>query len=213
MEHKLFSTAGATAPSRAASAFSSLPAEGATSAAGTRPARQDGLKDKVMDPSLPRTKEEMMSEVRYGVVFADMNESANAWLRGVSVFLTALCALLTTGGFAALALKAAPDYFLWWSLGLGAVAAVALAANKAFKFAEREEQFRAAKTAFQTLEGKGWCMEADSLDKELHQLRNKAPTGGRWLAELAYNRTCREIGHPEVRIPVPTLLRPLEHVV
>lgn len=152
----------------------------------------------------PRTPEVLMAEVRYGIVFGELNEVFNGRVHRFLSFLWIASAALTGGGgVVTLMNRVDPTVALPWTIGIGIVSALALAAQKAFKFNEREARFREAKRAFGVLEGKGWAMAVGTLQKEVAKLQANSPSGGWWLAPLAYNRACMELGHPEVQITVP----------
>jgi hypothetical protein len=160
-----------------------------------------------VNEAAPRTHEVLMAEVRYGIVFGEMNEVFNGRVHRFLSFLWISAAALTGGALLTLLGRLDPTIALPWTISLGIVAAVAGAAQKAFKFQDRETKFRETKAAFQEVEGRGWSMNQSALQKELAKLRAKAPSGGTWLAPLAYNRACRELGHPEVQMPVPKPLK------
>jgi hypothetical protein len=48
-------------------------------------------------------------------------------------------------------------------------------------------------------------MSASDLDQAIANIlaREKTPLGGQWLRDLAFNRTCEEIGHPESKVNRP----------
>ena len=156
----------------------------------------------------PGSQPVLMSEVRYGVVFGEMNEVFNARMNGLLVFIITLCGLLSVGGFTTNLTKVLPqDSVLWLSIGLAVLTAIAHASKVAFKFKEREAEFRIAKKAFQDLEGRGWSMNQGTLYKELAKLRGAAPAGGAWLASAAFNKACAELGYPERHRDMPKYVR------
>ena len=150
----------------------------------------------------------LMSEVRYGIVFGEMNEVFNRRVSGLLLFVVTLAGLLSAGGFISNLSKVLPsESVLWWSVGLGVLTALAQAARIAFKFKEREAEFRAAKRAFQELEGRGWTVNQNTLYQDLAKLRANAPSGGDWLASAAFNKACAELGHPERHRDMPRHVR------
>jgi hypothetical protein len=155
-----------------------------------------------------RTPAVLMAEVRYGIVFGEMNEIFNGRLHRTLKFLSLVCGGLSAAGFLTRSTPAVGIEFLtWWSLFLGASSIVAGSVMLAFRFDERERRFCEAKKGFQTLEGRGWGLAQGTLQRELAKLLSHAPAGGDWLAALAYNRACRELGHPEVQMDVPATNR------
>jgi hypothetical protein len=186
---------------------SATPAHASRASAGTAATRatQKGVVMEDMKSELgatPRTTEVLMAEVRYGIVFGEMNEVFNGRIHRFLSFLWMSAAALSAGSLVTLIGKLDQSAVLPWTITLGIVAALAGAAQKAFKFHEREAAFRTAKAAFQELEGRGWSMNQSALQKELAKLLKNAPAGGSWLAPLAYNRACRELGYPDVQMPV-----------
>ena len=155
----------------------------------------------------PGSQPILMAEVRYGIVFGEMNEVFNGRVNRILTFLWTIAAALSGGSLLALLGKVDQSMVLFWTLGLAVISALALSAQKAFKFHEREGKFHSAKKAFQDLEGKGWSMNQGTLNRELAKLRANAPSGGTWLASLAYNRACNELGHPDFQIDVPPKVR------
>jgi hypothetical protein len=156
----------------------------------------------------PRTQEVLMAEVRFGIVFGEMNEVFNGRINKTLLFFTCLAGLLTAGGGVLSILgKTDQSTVLVCTLVLSIVTALAESARRAFKFHERETAYRKAKNEFIDLEAKGWSMNQGTLQKELAKLLKNAPAGGSWLSTLAYNKACREIGHPEVQMEVPSLTR------
>ena len=207
----MLSTARAHAASASASA-----AKSADSSAGTgTQGRVEVIARSKMEATTTATPEAkpgsipvLMSEVRYGIVFGEMNEVFNRRVSGLLLFVVTLAGLLSAGGFISNLSKVLPsESVLWWSVGLGVLTALAQAARIAFKFREREADFRAAKRAFQELEGRGWSMNQNTLYKDLAKLRANAPSGGDWLASAAFNKACAELGHPERHRDMPRHVR------
>lgn len=158
----------------------------------------------------PGTVPVLMAEVRYGIVFAEMNEVFYSRIHKFLMFLTILCGILSATGFVTLGAKlTSSQTMLVMSFGLAVVSAFAEAARRAYKLDSRAKEFANAKKTFQTLEGKGWAMTQRDLQKELAKLRGSAPAGGGWLANIAYNRACEELGHPEYHIDVSAPIRVL----
>lgn len=151
--------------------------------------------------------EVLMAEVRYGIVYGEMNEVFNGHLHRMLSFLSILAGSLAGGALLTLLGKIDQSLVIPWTFGFGVVAALAFSAQKAFKFNERESKFRKAKAAFQALEGSGWSMTTKELQKKLAALRKDAPSEGIWLAPLAYNRACAELGHSDVHMPVSASAR------
>ena len=191
-------------------AYAASPPSGATTGAGKVSAKGEvNLEPAMMDPVVkfeapPRTLEVVMAEVRYGIVFGEMNEVFNSRVHRVLNFL-ALAAVALSGAALLGLLKEVlqPSTVTWWAVGCIAVAALAKAADVAFRFKERANEFRAAKSGFQVLEGTGWSSNLNTVQKELAKLRSNAPAGGSWIAPLAYNKACKELGHPDVQMPIP----------
>ena len=154
--------------------------------------------------NVPPTQDILMAEVRYGIVFGEMNEVFNSHLHRLLTFFSISSGLLTGTSVLPIIGKISSEVVLPWTLTFAVIAALAFAAQKAFKFSEKAEKFRKAKAAFQALEGTGWDMSRNDLQKEIAKLRKNAPSEGAWLAPLAYNRACVELGHSEVQIPVST---------
>lgn len=153
------------------------------------------------------TQEILMAEVRYAVVFGEMNELAYGRLHKLLVWVTTFGALLTGGGALALAARLTGDTAAAITLLLGIVTAAAEATRRAYRFDQREAAFREARKAFQDLEGRGWGLSVASLAREVAKLRARAPAGGSWLAAAAFNRACEELGHPERHRPEPRQVR------
>jgi hypothetical protein len=152
----------------------------------------------------PGSQAVLMSEVRYGIVFGEMNEVFNTRANSLLVFITSLATALAAGGFVSLLSKALDhETVLLWAIGAAIFGALSAAAKVAFKFKERAEQFRVAKKAFQDLEGRGWSMNQNTLTKELAKLRSNAPSGGGFLASAAFNKACAELGYPERHRDMP----------
>jgi hypothetical protein len=100
----------------------------------------------------PGSQAVLMSEVRYGIVFGEMNEVFNTRANSLLVFITSLATALAAGGFVSLLSKALDhETVLLWAIGAAIFGALSAAAKVAFKFKERAEQFRVAKKAFQDL--------------------------------------------------------------
>ena len=156
----------------------------------------------------PGSQPVLMSEVRYGIVFGEMNEVFNHRVNSLLFFMLTLCGLLSAGGFITNLKGVLPGEAVFvWSVVLGAVTAVTQAARLAFKFKERAAEFRAAKKAFQELEGRGWSMNQGTLTKEIARLRANAPSGGDWLASAAFNKACAELGYPDRKRRMPAHIR------
>jgi hypothetical protein len=156
----------------------------------------------------PGSKPVLMAEVRYAIVFAEMNELVCARVHKLLLFLVILSASLSATGFVTLLTKAFSETtVIWWALGLAAVAAVSSAARSAFKLDKRAVEYAAAKKKFQKLEGEGWTIGQVELQNKLAKLRADAPSGGSWLASAAYNKACEELGHPEFHMRVPAYVR------
>jgi hypothetical protein len=156
----------------------------------------------------PRTVEVLMSEVRYGIVFATMNEVFNGRMHRLMNWAVALGVGFTATGFIGhFADVGVRDFSQWWAFAWAAIGVVAGASNKVFNFAAKETAYRKAKQQFLDLEAKGWDMTAAALLRDLNKLIGDAPSGGRWLAEIAYNRTCEQLGRYEYKIPVPPFRR------
>jgi hypothetical protein len=159
----------------------------------------------------PGSKPVLMAEVRYAIVFAEMNELVCTRLHKLFVFLTILSASLTAAGFVTVLTKAfSESTVIWWTLGVALVAALSNAARTAFKLEKRAADYATAKKKFQRLEGEGWSLGQTDLQNKIAKLRSEAPAGGTWLASAAYNKACEEIGHPESQMPVPVYVRILE---
>lgn len=200
MGSQCLSTASAHAASVAARGASSATYKAPSSATKARGVKMTDQSDAV--GAVPRTQEVLMAEVRYGIVFGEMNEVFNGRVHRLLSFLWICAAALTGGSLLTIMGKLEPTVVLPWTVALGIIAAVAGSAQKAFKFQEREALFRAAKKSFEDLEGRGWSMNHGALQKEIGKVRAGAPSGGSWLAPLAYNRACKELGHPEVQLHV-----------
>lgn len=155
----------------------------------------------------------LMAEVRYAIVFADMNESAYRFVHRTLLFAGFICGGLSGSTIVPLLAKTAPqEVVVAWMLGLAALSVISFSARKAFGFDKRADDFQKAKAKFQTLEGKGWTMAQQDLQNRIATLRADAPTGGQWLAAAAYNKACKELGHPEFQMPVPISARVLAAV-
>lgn len=150
----------------------------------------------------------LMAEVRYAIVFAEMNEVVNMRLHKLCVWITTFATILTVGGAAAVITKYAgaagfTDALTAWTLVVALVAAAAEATKRSYKFDQQAEAFRKAKQAFQDLEARGWSMNLGSLQKEIAKLRKGAPSTGEWLASAAFNKACAELGYPERHRQMP----------
>lgn len=180
----------------------------AASASASATTQKQVVKDSIImtDSTLleakPGSVPVLMAEVRYGIVFGELNELFYAKVHKAMLFISILCVSLGAGSLLGLLGKFDPTVVVAWALSLAVLGAVANAAGRAFKFEKREADFKAAKVAFQDLEGRGWSMNQGTLDKEIKKLRKNAPAGGGWLAAYAYNRACRELGHPSFSMPV-----------
>lgn len=163
------------------------------------PLKQD---DSSNDGNSPPAQDVLMAEVRYGIVYGEMNEVFNGHMHRIFSFITILSGLLTGGSIVPLLGRVDQEIVVPWMLAFGVITALAFSAQKAFKFNEREAKFRKAKAAFQSLEGSGWNMSKADLQRRLAALRKDAPSEGAWLAPLAYNRACAELGHPDYQMPV-----------
>lgn len=157
----------------------------------------------------PESQPVLMAEVRYGVVFGELNELFYGRLHRLLLAVSIFAAILIAGGgvgtviakeAANLGLADFLKQVTFWSLLAGAVSE---SVRRAFKFDQREAAFRKAKEEFQELEGKGWSMALGTLQRELAKLRKNAPAGGEWLASSAFNKACQELGHPERHRHVP----------
>lgn len=156
----------------------------------------------------PGTLPVLMGEVRYGIVFADMNEAAYRFAHRALLFAGFVCAGLSGSAVVPLLSKSSSqETVVAWMLGLAALSVISFSARKAFRFDQRADAFQKAKSKFQLLEGKGWGMAPHDLQSRLATLRSDAPTGGQWLAAAAYNKACEELGHPEFQMPVPVPAR------
>ena len=156
----------------------------------------------------PGSQPVLMSEIRYGIVFGEMNEVFNSRMNSFVVFASTLAGVLSASGVVAQVTKATSgDVAIWWALALGVLSAVAYAAKVAFRFKERERDFRDAKVKFQELEGRGWGMHQSALMKEVAKLRAGAPAGGSWLASAAFNKACAELGYPDRKREMPSHIR------
>lgn len=155
----------------------------------------------------PSSVENLMAEVRYAIVFGEMNEVFNGHVHRLLSFLWIFAAALSGGSLLTLLGKLEPSVVLPWTIVLGIISAFAVSSQRAFKFQEKEVSFRKAKMEFQLLEGRGWSMSQEELQKTVAKLRSGAPSGGAWLAPLAYNRACNELGHSDFQIDVPTPTR------
>lgn len=156
----------------------------------------------------PGSIESLMADVRYGIVFGEMNEAFNNHIHHTFSFVWIFCASLGTTTFAGGSLlawlgKFGYEYVAIASILLGGASAAARSMQKAYKFNERAAQFRKTKIEFQRLETKGWSMSIENLRSAIGKLQEKAPIGGSWVAPLAYNKACEELGYPEVKMPVP----------
>lgn len=200
-----------TTRAHAASADSAAPSAAGTSAeAGGEVEARSFVEPNVADTpeAKPGSQPVLMAEVRYGIVFGEMNEVFNRRMNALLMFALTLAGLLSAGGFVSNLTKVLPgEAVLWWSVGLGVVTALSQAARIAFKFKEREAEFKAAKRVFQELEGRGWSMNQGTLYKELAKLRGNAPSGGTWLASAAFNKACEELGHPDRHRNMPPHIR------
>ena len=196
----------------APAAYASSKAAGASSAepgpweAITQPMMEGLAMTAAIEPQA-QTKEVLMSEVRYGIVFGSMNEEwngrADKWLK---TFSYAAVALTATGLLSVFSSVAGPSVTAIWTAAWAILGALAWSSRRGFEFEKREDEFKKAKKAFQTLEGKGWGLSREQLAREIAKLRNDAPAGGQWLAPLAYNKACRELGYPEKQMPVPCVV-------
>lgn len=160
----------------------------------------------------PGSQEVLMSEVRYAIVFGEMNEIVNGRIHRLLTWITVFAAIMTVGGAAVVIGKAAASAGISQGLALATfillvIAAAAEATKRACKFDQKEAAFREAKKNFQELEGRGWQMNQGNLAKEIAKLRAKAPAGGSWLASAAFNKACAELGYPEKHRVEPTHVR------
>lgn len=204
MSNQCVSSPTAYAPSETAGATSAKPV--AREAAGA--ALMEGL---VM-ATVERTKEELMSEVRYGIVFASMNEDWNCRLRKAFNLLTyAAAGFSGVGAMALIGKLGGSDFATWWTAGWALLSVLSAAITKAYHFDKREAEFRKAKAEFESLEGKGWSLHHSDLQRQLGKLRAAAPNGGQWLAPLAYNKACTELGYPDVKMRVSCFANVLGH--
>jgi hypothetical protein len=166
----------------------------------------------------PGSQEVLMAEVRYAIVFGEMNElffgRLHRLLLAVVIFAGIIAA---SGGLGTLIAKEAAAAGVTWLAPLSfwslLLAAIAEALRRAFAFDKREAKFRKAKEEFQDLEGKGWSMAQGTLQKEIAKLRKNAPSGGSWLASSAFNRACEELGHPERHRRVAPHVQFLQHAL
>jgi len=164
--------------------------------------------DSTVPEAKPGTVPVLMAEVRYGIVFGEMNEVFNGRLHRTLKFLGYLCAGLTATSLLQLVTKAlGPEAIAIWSASFAVLGAVCAALIAGYRFDKREADFRAAKAAFQDLESKGWAMRQDQLSKEINKIRKSAPAGGSWLASAAYNKACEELGHKEYHRDMPGVVR------
>lgn len=152
----------------------------------------------------PPSVEQLMSDVRYAMNFASMNENFNRrmdiftrWLVGLSVAFTGAGAMAAFSK-AELLSEIGP----WWTLFWVLVSGVASVTRREVKFAEQQVAFEKARKAFNALYAKGWELTAPALSKEFHQLVGTAPTSGQWLAVPAFNRTCEQLEQLDARIQV-----------
>ncbi|NML47178.1 hypothetical protein HHL11_25755 [Ramlibacter sp. G-1-2-2] len=197
--------------------FSSAQADAARPQPPTRSAAKEAVKRKekgsmALEQSAPTaapgTLPVLMAEVRYAIVFADMNEASYRFIHRALLFAGFICAGLSGSTVVPLLTKtASPEVVVIWTLGLAALSVVSFSAQKAFGFDKRADAFQKARAKFQLLEGKGWTMAPHDLQSRIATLRSDAPTGGQWLAAAAYNKACEELGHPEFHMPVPVPAR------
>ena len=149
-----------------------------------------------------------MAEVRYGIVFGEVNELFNGQMHRILTMLTLVSTGFTvTGASGVLQILTQMDksFALTWTFCWLAIGVLAFAAQRAFNFKDKETRFKTAKNSFQHLEGLGWKIRSETLHKSLVNLRQNAPSGGDWLAPVAYNRACAELGYGdgEFQMDVP----------
>lgn len=165
------------------------------------------------DSGSPVTHEVLMAEVRYGIVFGDMSEVLHSRINRTLLFITIFCGALSSGSLLTLLGKYTPEMVLPWTIGLFVVSALAESLRRGYDFGAKAKVYASFREQFQELEGRGWSMNQGSLLKELAKLRKNAPPGGGVLAALAYNRACRELGHPDVQMKLDTQAKALSWVV
>ncbi len=208
-------TAAAYASSTSASTGSEAGPQTGTRAAKQRPQQVEkhamgAMEDQRALEAKPGTVPVLMAEVRYGIVFGEMNEVFNGRLHRTLKFVGLLCAGLSATSLLQILTKAiGTEAIAIWAAVFAVLAVVCTALIAAYRFDKRESEFRAAKAAFQELESKGWGMRQDLLSKEINKIRKTAPVGGSWLASAAYNRACEELGHKEYHREMPGVVRVL----
>ena len=141
-----------------------------------------------------RTLDIAVTEVRYGIEYASLNET---FWRTADTWLT--CCQAVAG---AMALGGAFAHGTWLgAVGGGLVAAVS-GLQLALRPSDRATAFRDTRKQFHDLNKRAWGMSVIELDAALEDLRAAAPCGSSLLHRIARNNLAGKLGRPDLQEPL-----------